>query len=611
VIGLIAAVSILGQAPEIPALPAIRREPQITYVDRTGAILGVRGGKIAPPVNVDRLPAYVPAAFVAIEDRRFYEHEGFDPMGIARSLVTDITKRRMAQGASTITQQTARLLFLNQDKTLERKATELVYAVQLEQTYSKKQILGFYLSRANFGSGAYGLEAAAYRYFNKPASKLSIREAAMLAAVMKSPTNYNPALEPEKNAERTRLVLDAMVETGAITPDQRARALASTPKVWKTSPQGPAQYFLDWIDDQVAHTVGAPRQDLIVETTLDLNLEDSAADALRATTSRYKASGVQQGAVVSVDGFGRVWTLVGGTDFQTAPYNRAVEAHRQAGSAWKPFVYLTALEQGRTPNDPVVDEPVTINGWSPRNFDDESFGQITLQKALAHSVNTIAAKLADEIGRPNVAATAHRLGIVSQINTDPAMALGTSLVTPLEMAQAYAPLSNGGYRVQTYGIERIRGANGQLLYQHKPPPLQQVVANPPLSELTGMMRTVLTEGTGTKAAVAGFDLAGKTGTTTDSKDAWFCGFTGGFTTVIWMGRDDNKPMGRITGGIAPAEAWHAYMAHALRRIPLLPIPQGPPPPPPPIPDANAQPAAAPAPQPAPAVPTPVAAQFRK
>jgi penicillin-binding protein 1A len=624
VIGLLATVSILGQAPELPALPAIRREPQITYVDRNGAILGVRGGKFAPPVNVDRLPSYVPAAFVAIEDRRFYEHEGFDPLGIARSLLTDITKQRMAQGASTITQQTARLLFLNQDKTLERKATELVYAIQLEQTYSKKQILGLYLSRANFGSGAYGLEAASLRYFNKPAGKLSVREAAMLAAVMKSPTNYNPAYEPEANAERTALVLQAMVETGAITPGQRAKALASTPKVWKAAAQAPAQYFLDWIDDQTRQLVGTPKQDLVIETTLDLNLEDAAADAIVATTARFKAQGVQQAAVVSVDGFGRVWTLVGGTDFTTAPFNRATDAHRQAGSAWKPFVYLTALEQGRTPDTPVVDEPVTINGWSPRNFEPEFLGQINLQKALAHSINTVAARLADEIGRPNVANTAHRLGIVSQINLDPAMALGTTLVTPLEMAQAYAPLANGGYKVQAYGIERIRTGSGQLIYQHRAPPLTSVVANPPLGQLVGMMRTVLTEGTGVKAAVPGYDLAGKTGTTSDYKDAWFCGFTGGFTTVVWMGKDDNTPMRKITGGIAPAEAWHTYMAKALKRVPTLAIPQGPPPPlpaaglmpaaapqgPQPAPQASPQsgPQPAPAPAPAPPAPTPVASR---
>jgi penicillin-binding protein 1A len=614
VIGLIAAVSILGQAPEIPALPPIRREPQITYLDRRGAVIGVRGGQYAPPVNVDRLPAYVPAAFVSIEDKRFYEHEGFDAVGIARSLLTDVAKGRMAQGASTITQQTARMLFLTQDKTIERKATELVYAVQLERAYSKKQILGLYLSRANFGSGAYGLEAAAQRYFDKPASRLTIREAAMLAAVMKSPTHYDPALEPQANAQRTRLVLDAMVETGAITPAQRATALAQTPHVWKTSPQSPAQYFIDWIDGDVQRTVGRPRQDMVVDTTLDLSLEDAAADAAKTITSHYKAAGVQQAAVVSVDGFGRVWTLVGGTDFATAPYNRAVDAHRQLGSAWKPFVYLTALEAGRTPETMVVDEPVTIDGWSPRNFEPEFLGPITMQKALAQSINTVAARMADEVGRPNVANTARRLGIVSQVNTDPAMALGTTLVSPLEVAQAYAPLSNGGYRAQAYGIERIRTAGGQVVYQHKTQPLQQVVANPALSELTGMMRTVLTEGTGTKAAVPGYDLAGKTGTTSDYKDAWFCGFTGGFVTVVWTGKDDNTPMRRITGGSAPAELWKTYMAKALRKLPRTPIPQGPPPPPPPPPPIEAPPAqpaavAAPPGQ-APAVPTPVAAQFK-
>ncbi|MDB5417928.1 MAG: penicillin-binding protein family [Phenylobacterium sp.] len=594
-IGLIAAASLLGQAPELPALPPIRRDAQITYLDRNGALLGVRGGRYAPPVNVDRLPSYVPATFIAIEDRRFYEHDGFDAVGMARAIVTDLTKGRAAQGASTITQQTAKMLFLSNERTVERKATELVYAIQLERSYSKKQILGLYLSRAYFGSGAYGLEAAAWRYFDEPAAKLTIREAAMLAAIMKSPTAYDPAEQPEKSAERTRLVLDAMLGTGAITPAQHAKALASTPKVWKAAAQAPAQYFLDWIDDQTLKIVGQPKQDLVVETTLDLTLEAAAADAARTTVAHYKPQKVEQAAVVSIDGFGRVWTLVGGTDYASAPYNRAVEAHRQAGSAWKPFVYLTALEAGRTPDSPVVDEPVTIAGWSPRNFEPDFLGPITLQKALAHSINTVAARLADEIGRPNVAATAHRMGIVSQVNTDPAMALGTTLVTPLEMAQAYAPLSNGGYRVQAYGVERIRGAGGQLLYQHRPAPLTSVVANPPLGELVGMMRTVLTEGTGTKAAVPGYDLAGKTGTTSDYKDAWFCGFTGGFTTVVWMGRDDNSPMRRMTGGIAPAEAWHSYMARALKRIPVLAIPQGPPPPPPPLPQAGAQPAAAVAP----------------
>jgi penicillin-binding protein 1A len=577
VVAAVLAAVTLSVPTELPRLPPIVREPQITYVDRTGQVIGVRGGKHAPPVDIAKLPPYVPAAFVSIEDKRFYEHDGFDARGIARAIITDITKGRMAQGASTITQQLARNLYpIGFDQTVERKAMELAYAIQLEQTYSKKQILGLYLSRVNFGGGAWGLEAASRRYFNKPAAKLSIREAAMLAAIMKSPTNYNPADNPEENATRTRLVLDTMVETGAITPAQRAKALAQTPKVWKTSPLNGSQYFIDWIDEQVAAVTGKPRQDIVVETTLDLPMEQAAESQLRATVARNKTALIEQGAVVAVDGAGRVKTLVGGTDYVTAPYNRAVAAHRQAGSAWKPFVYLTALEQGRTPDMMVVDEPVTIAGWSPRNYEDEFLGPITLETALSHSINTVAARLADEVGRPNVAATAYRLNIKSTVNTDPAMALGTTLVTPLEMTQAYAAFSNGGNRVQAYGIERIRTAGGQVLWQRKPIVWTQVVMNPPLSELNQMMRQVLVSGTGTKAAVPGYDLAGKTGTTSDYKDAWFCGFTGGFAACTWLGRDDAKPMRRITGGSAPAELWRGYMASALKRQPKMAIPAGPP-----------------------------------
>ena len=576
VAAVLAAIT-LSVPTELPRLPPIVREAQITYLDRTGQVIGVRGGRYAPPVDIARLPAYVPGAFVAIEDKRFYEHEGFDARGIARAIITDITKGRMAQGASTITQQLARNLYpIGFDQTVERKALELAYAIQLEQTYSKKQILGLYLSRVNYGGGAWGLEAAARRYFNKPAAKLTIREAAMLAATMKSPTNYNPADNPEENAARTRLVLDTMVETGVITPAQKAKALAQTPKVWKTSPLNGSQYFIDWIDEQVAAVTGKPRQDIVVETTLDLPMEQAAETQLRSTVARNKAALIEQGAVIAIDGAGRVKTLVGGTDYVTAPFNRAVAAHRQAGSAWKPFVYLTALEQGRTPDMMVVDEPVTINGWSPRNYEEGYLGPITLESALAHSINTVAARLADEVGRPNVAATAYRLNIKSTVNTDPAMALGTTLVTPLEMTQAYAAFSNGGNRVQAYGIERIRTAGGQVLWQRKPIVWQQVVMNPPLSELNQMMRQVLVSGTGTKAAVPGYDLAGKTGTTSDYKDAWFCGFTGGFAACTWLGRDDAKPMRRITGGSAPAELWRGYMTSALKRQPKMAIPAGPP-----------------------------------
>jgi penicillin-binding protein 1A len=574
---LLVAASLLSQAPSLPKLPDIKRDPQVTYVDRSGAVLGVRGGRFAPPVDLAKLPAYVPAAFVAIEDRRFYEHSGFDALGIARAIVADISKGRAAQGASTITQQLARNLFLSNDRNMERKGLELVYAIELEQTYSKKQILALYLSRTYFGSGAYGIEAAAERYFNKPAANLSVREAATLAGIMKSPTHYDPAEQPAKSAERTRLVLDAMVENGDILPSDRARALSQTPKVWKSAPAAPAQYFVDWLDSQVQKVSGLPKQDLVVETTLDLPAETAAGDTARDTVAHYAKQKITQAAVVSLDGSGRIRAMVGGIDYATSPFNRAVDAHRQAGSSWKPFVYLTAMEAGRTPDDMAVDEPITIANWTPHNFEEGYLGPITLEHALAESINTVAARLADEIGRPQVAATAKRLGINSPINTDPAMALGTTLVTPLEMAGAYTAFGNGGARVQPYGIERIRVAGGPVVFQHRNTPPAPVIANPALGEMDRMLRTVLVSGTGTRAAIPGYDLAGKTGTTSDYKDAWFCGFTGGLTTVVWMGRDDAKPMRRITGGIAPAELWHNYMRIALKRLPSQAIPPGAPP----------------------------------
>ena len=597
---ILAASQLSLSAPDLPRLPPLTREAQITYVDRTGAVIGVRGGRFAPPVDLAHLPAYVPAAFVSIEDRRFYEHAGFDPVGMARAVLADLGSGK-SQGASTITQQLARNLYLSADQTIERKATELMYAVQLERTYSKKQILGLYLSRVYFGEGAYGLEAASQRYFNKSASKLTVREAATLAGILKSPTHYDPADQPEKSAERTRLVLQAMVETGAIGEADRAKALAATPKVWKASATAPAQYFVDWLDGQTRAAVGPVKQDLVVETTLDLPAEIAAGEAAKAVAARFAKQGVEQAAVVTLDGSGRVRAMVGGVDYQKGPYNRAVDAHRQAGSAWKPFVYLTAMEAGRTPDVMAVDEPVTINGWSPRNFEPEFLGPISLENALAHSINTVAARLADEVGRENVAATAHRLGITATLNTDPAMALGTNLVTPLEMAQAYDAFGNGGYRVAAYGVERIRTAGGQVLFAHRASAPVQAILNPPLGEMQQMMRTVMRIGTGTHAAVKGYDLAGKTGTTSDFKDAWFCGYTGGLSTVVWVGRDNNSPMRGITGAMAPSEIWRSYMTGALKRLANGPIPPGPPPPlaPEAQPVATPAPAMAPIPNPAP------------
>ncbi len=572
-IALAAVLQLSTQGFELPRLPAIQRELQITYLDRTGGLAGTRGGRYAPPVDLAKLPKHVPAAFVAIEDRRFYEHNGFDPRGIARAVVTGIGEGRATQGASTITQQLARNLFLSQARTLERKATELAYAVQIERSYTKAQILGLYLSRVYFGSGAYGLEAASQRFFDKPAAKLTIKEAAMLAGVLKSPTGYNPVEQPERCLERAGLVLSAMVEVGAITPDQRDRAAAQTPKVRKTAPTGPSQYFVDWVDGQVRQMVPKLTRDLTVETTLDPVMETSAGTAAKAAVGRFKDQTSQQAALVAVDGQGRVRALVGGTNHAAAPYNRAVNARRQAGSAWKPFVYLTALEAGWTPDTAVTDEAVTIANWSPQNYEPGYLGAMTLETALAKSVNTVAARLADEVGRPSVAATARRVGIVSTVNTDPAMALGTTLVSPLELTQAYAAFANGGNRVQAYGIERIR-SGGQVIYRRAPTALVPAIANPPLGDLNRMLRTVMVSGTGTRAAIPGYDLAGKTGTTSDYKDAWFCGFAANLASCAWLGRDDGRSMARVSGGTIPAEMWKSFMITGLKRTPKQAIPAG-------------------------------------
>ena len=588
-IGLFAAATVslpplpgLPQGAAIQPLPPIERAPQLVFVDRNGARIGVRGGRFGPPVNIRSLPAHVPAAFVAIEDRRFYSHPGFDAAGIARAAAANLAEGGIAQGGSTITQQTARLLFLNQDKTLERKARELALAVQLERTFSKPQILGLYLSRINFGKGAWGLEAAAWRYFNKPASRLTVREAAMLAAIPKSPTGYNPVDQPRRNAERTKLVLDAMVETGALSAKARTAALKESPRVWTRAPEASAQYFVDWMDAQARRRAGPVRQDLVVETTLDLTLGRAADEALRGAVARGASQGVQQGAVVVLEGSGAVRALVGGADHLTAPYNRATDARRQPGSAFKPFVWLAALEAGRTPDSPVVDEPVEIGGWSPANYEPVFLGPISLEVALARSVNTVAARLADEVGRETVAATAKRLGISTPIPNTPAMALGSGLVTPMDMAESYGAFASGGRQVQAWGVSRIRTAGGAVIWTRPvPPPAAQVISNPALTDLSRMMRTVLTAGTGARAAIPGRDLAGKTGTTSDYRDAWFAGYTGGVVAVVWLGRDDNRPMTGVTGGGLPADVWRTVMTTALKRLPAGPIPPGPAPPPPP------------------------------
>jgi penicillin-binding protein 1A len=591
--GLIALVTVIAvfatNLPDTSHMFDVKRQPSVTYLDRSGAFIAVRGSQFSPPVDLDTLPKYVPDAFVAIEDKRFYHHFGFDLWGMMRSAAANIRAGHTVQGASTITQQLARNLFLTPDKTIRRKIQELILAVWLETRFSKKQILSLYLNRVYFGEGAYGIEAASQRYFNKPASQLSVGEAALLAGLMKGPSRYSPVSAQQRAERRATIVLDTMVETHVITAAQRDDAFAHPVAVSATLASQKAQYFVDWVDQQVRALVGQPQEDLVVETTLDLPIQVNAEHAVYTYIARDAvARGVQQAALVALDGSGRVRAYVGGADYNQSQFDRASMAQRQAGSSFKPFVYLTAMEQGRTPDTMVTDEPITIGNWSPKNFEPGFLGPITLQTAFAKSINTVAARLANEVGTSNVAATAHRLGITSPIQTDPSMALGAVEVSPLEMAQAYAAFSNGGVLTKGYGIERIRTASGKVLFDHNIGGDQrtQVINQPALAYMIQIMRQVLVSGTGVRAQIPGRDLAGKTGTTSDYRDAWFIGYTGGFTAAVWTGRDDNTPMKRVTGGGTPAEIWRAFMAAALPRLSVQPIPGAGAAPPPPTQPAD-------------------------
>lgn len=563
--------------PDTSKLYDVERQPSISYLDRSGAMVAVRGSQYAPPIDLDKLPPYVPKAFIAIEDRQFYYHFGFNPWGIIRSQIYNLqNKGGPLRGGSTITQQLARNLFLTTNQNYRRKAQELILAVWLEAKFTKKEILALYLNRVYFGGGAYGIEAASQRYFGKPASQLTLGESALLAGMMKGPNRYSPVSATDRAERRATIVLDEMVRTGAITPQERDEAFKTPVRVNPTLANQRAQYFTDYVDDQVRSLVGEPTEDLVVETTLDLPIQAAAEQAMRKGIAAGKGQGVEQGALVAIDGEGRIRAYVGGADYTESQFDRATTARRQAGSAFKPFVYLAAMEAGRTPYDMVVDEPLKIGNWEPRNYTNDFRGPMTLQTALAQSINTVAARLANEVGTGNVAASAKRLGISSHIQLDPSMALGAVEVSPLEMAQAYAPFSNGGFLAKGYGIQRIRTASGKILYDHsvEKNARQQVIGSPALQYMNQMMRQVVSNGTGTRAKVPGFDLAGKTGTTSDYRDAWFVGYTGGFVTAVWVGKDNNKPMKRVTGGNAPAGIWRDFMSAALPRLKAQPIPGG-------------------------------------
>ncbi|HEY0299872.1 MAG TPA: PBP1A family penicillin-binding protein [Rhizomicrobium sp.] len=576
VIGGVGAVAYIGvHLPAIQSLEIPKRPPSIQIVDMDGQALARRGDMAGEVLSLKEMPAYVPKAFVAIEDRRFYEHYGIDPMGIARAAVANVMRRGVAQGGSTLTQQLAKNLFLTQERTLKRKLQEALLAVWLERKFSKTQILELYLNRVYFGAGAYGIEQASLRYFGKSARQMSIAEAAMLAGLVKSPSRLAPTRDFDAAEKRARIVLASMSELGFITPANEKTALARPPRIVAQAANGAVNYVADWIMDALNDTLGHIEEDLIVETSIDARLQASAeislADELTAKGNKF---GVTQGAVVAMTPDGAVRAMVGGLDYAESQFNRAVAAKRQPGSAFKPFVYLTALEHGLTPDSVRVDGPVKIKGWSPENYTHEYFGPVTLTKALSMSLNTVSVRLTMEFSPMAVIRTAHRLGIASKLEPNASIALGTSEVAPLELVGAFATLANGGYAVMPHVIERILGARGQQLYARNPQPLGRVVEARYVSMMNTMMQETLASGTAHKAALPGWPAAGKTGTSQDFRDAWFIGYTAHLVTGVWLGNDDGKPTKKVTGGGLPVDIWSRVMRDGHQGLAVASLPTG-------------------------------------
>jgi penicillin-binding protein 1A len=479
------------------------------------------------------------------------------------------------EGGSTLTQQLAKNLFLTQERTLSRKIQEAILALWLERKYSKDQILELYLNRVYFGSGAFGVEAAAQKYFGKSARQVTLSEAAVLAGLMKSPTRLAPNRNLNAANERAAQVITAMAEQGHITEAMAKLALASPAQVVHDKSAGSVNYAADYVMDMLDDTVGAIDEDIVVTTTLDARMQAAAERALTdELNAKGEKFGVQQGALVALDPDGAVKALVGGRNYADSQFNRAVAAKRQPGSSFKPFVYLSALEKGLRPDTVREDAPITVKGWSPENYSREYFGPVTLTKALSLSLNTVAVRLGLEVGPKTVVRTAHRLGITSELEPNASIALGTSAVTPLELVSAYDAFANGGIGVQPHVIARVRTANGRLLYTRKNANFGRVIDPQYVAMMNTMMEETLLTGTARKVELPGWQAAGKTGTSQDWRDAWFVGYTSALTAGVWLGNDDNSPTKKTSGGNLPVEIWSRFMRTALEGVPPAGLPSG-------------------------------------
>ena len=556
-------LSLFWFASDLPrpesALDAVRR-PSLTLLDRNGLVVASYGDVVGEALHLPDLPAALPAAAVSVEDRRFWSHWGLDTLGIARAALVDLRAGHVVQGGSTITQQVAKNLFLSNTRTFRRKVQEVLLTLWLEEHFTKTEILEIWLNRVYLGSGVWGVDAAAKMYFGVSARKLNLWQSAVIAGLPRAPSRFSPRVDPEAAAARGREVLAAMAAAGAITPEQAQQAADEI--AFPSYAAG--GWFADWAAPQ-SETLLPENADATVHTTLDTRVQASAETHLAALLDGPgAAANVGQGAVVVLDAAtGAVRALVGGRDRHAGGFNRAVLARRQPGSSFKPFVWLAALEKGLSPDSTVLDAPIRVGNWSPGNFEGRYLGEVSLEDALANSLNTVSVRLMQQVGGPRVVAEmAHRLGIEGNLPDNLTLALGTGEVRPLQLAGAYAAICNGGFRVAPGGVESI-DTGGQSHDAARPAP-ERVLQPEVAAAMQLMLAAVVARGSGRAAAVPGRSVIGKTGTTQDYRDAWFMGCVGGAagTTVIgvWLGNDDNKPMQGITGGSLPARLFHDIAA---------------------------------------------------
>ncbi|MDQ3246066.1 MAG: PBP1A family penicillin-binding protein [Pseudomonadota bacterium] len=527
-----------------------------------GAVLVSIGPSFGEWLTYEQIPPQMRAAMIGIEDKRFRSHFGVDPIGVARALKIRVDRGAWTQGGSTITQQLARNIFLTNSRTFGRKIKEAVLALAIERKFSKEQILELYLNRVYFGGGAYGIDAASRRFFGHSAETLNLGEAAIIAGLVKAPSNYSPTADAEAARGRSDVVLKAMVDNGFINAAAAASVDPARIRIQPTTKQNSVRYFTDWALPQLDTLIDETSEPIDVYTTLDPAMQAAADRAIAANAPRNA-----QGALVSLDRDGAVRAMVGGRDYVSSIYNRGTQAERQPGSAFKLFVYLAALESGMKPTDTIVDSPVTIQGWTPRNSTRTHQGSVTLREAFARSINTISAKIGQELGFSTIADMARRFGISTPISTFPSMVLGTSDVRLIDMTRAFASVGNRGIAVSPYAIRRVVTADGRQLYRHETEDERVLVAPWVAAEMTDLMQAAVLTGTGRSAQI-GRPVAGKTGTTSSNKDGWFIGFSSGLTTGVWMGRDDARAVGGLQGGTAPARAFHDFMVAAVAGRPV-------------------------------------------